>query len=153
EAAEILETLFRQYPEHPGVAHYLIHACDNPEMAQSGLPAARAYARIAPAAPHALHMPSHIFTLLGLWKDSIESNQPARARAHQQGDRGEELHAMDYLEYAYLQAGRYEAAHKLLEELKAMPEPEPGDFKAGYAAAAMPVRYAMERRDWPVLAA
>jgi tetratricopeptide (TPR) repeat protein len=148
EAAAVLEPLFRKYPEHPGVAHYLIHAYDNPEMARTGLPAARAYAKIAPAAPHALHMPSHIFTLLGLWEDSIQSNQAARAAAHEQKDTGEELHAMDYLEYAYLQAGQYESAGKLLQELNAMSMLQLGDFKVGYAATAMPVRYAIERRDW-----
>jgi len=153
EAAAILEPLFRKYPEHPGVAHYLIHAYDNPEMARTGLPAARAYAKIAPAAPHALHMPSHIFTLLGLWTDSIQSNQAARAAAHEQKDTGEELHAMDYLEYAYLQAGQHESAGKLLEEVRAMPKLEFGDFKVGYAATAMPARYAIERRDWKASAA
>ncbi|HKF25430.1 MAG TPA: hypothetical protein VKB24_05625 [Candidatus Acidoferrum sp.] len=147
-AAQILEPLFQKYPDHPGVAHYLIHACDNPEMAGRGLPAARAYAQIAPAAPHALHMPSHIFTLLGLWQDSIRSNQDARRAAHQQGDTGEELHAMDYLEYAYLQAGDYRAAAVLLEELNAMSKLPLGDLKVGYAATAMPVRYGVERRDW-----
>jgi hypothetical protein len=152
EAAEILEPLFRKYPEHPGVAHYLIHAYDNPEMARTGLPAARAYRQIAPAAPHALHMPSHIFTLLGLWEDSIQSNQAARRAAHEQQDIGEELHAMDYLEYAYLQAGRYEPARKLLEEVHAMPALQLADFKVGYAATAMPVRYAVERRDWNLAA-
>jgi hypothetical protein len=113
-ATAILVPLFRQYPQHPGAAHYLIHAYDNPEMAKMGLPAARAYAQIAPAAPHALHMPSHIFTLLGLWRDSIISNRAARAAARRDGDIGEELHAMDYLEYAYLQAGRHDEARRLL---------------------------------------
>ena len=148
EAARTLEPLFRKYPEHPGVAHYLIHAYDNPEMARTGLPAARAYAQIAPAAPHALHMPSHIFTLLGLWEDSIQSNRAARAAAHEQRDIGEELHAMDYLEYAYLQAGQYEQARELLEEVNRMPKSQWKDFKIGYAAAAVPVRFAIERRDW-----
>jgi len=147
-AAEILEPLYKQYPQHPGIAHYLIHAYDNPELASRGLPAARAYAQIAPAAPHALHMPSHIFTQLGLWDDSIRSNQAARDAAHGQGDVGEELHAMDYLEYAYLQAGKNEEALKLREAALGMKGLAPGDFKAGYAAAAIPVRYAMERGAW-----
>ena len=90
----------------PGIPHYLIHAYDNAELAPRGLPAARAYSQIAPSAPHALHMPSHIFTRLGLWEDSIASNLAAREAAHRQGDTGEELHAMDYLVYAYLQSGR-----------------------------------------------
>ena len=147
-AAAILEPLYKEYPQHPGIAHYLIHAYDNPELARSGLPAARAYAQIAPAAPHALHMPSHIFTQLGLWDDSIRSNQAAREAAHSHGDVGEELHAMDYLEYAYLQAGKNEEASKLRETVVAMKGLAPGDFKAGYAAAALPVRYAIERRAW-----
>src|SRR5262249_23628774 len=96
KAIAILEPLYRQMPQHPGIAHYLIHACDSVELAEHGLPAARAYSKIAPSAPHALHMPSHIFTRLGLWDDSIASNLAARAAAHAQGDTGEELHAMDY---------------------------------------------------------
>jgi len=146
--------VFRQYPQHPGAAHYLIHAYDNPEMAKMGLPAARAYAQIAPAAPHALHMPSHIFTLLGLWRDSMVSNRAARAAARRDGDIGEELHAMDYLEYAYLQAGRHDEAKRLLGELDGMKAGLPhGDFKVGYAAAAMPARYAVEQRKWADAAA
>jgi len=153
-AAAILEPLFQQYPQHPGAAHYLIHAYDNPEMARMGLSAARAYAQIAPSVPHALHMPSHIFTLLGLWRDSIESNRAARTAAHRDGDIGEELHAMDYLEYAYLQAGRYEEAKRLLDDLEGMKAGLPrGDFKVGYAAAAMPARYAIEQRKWKEAAA
>ena len=108
QAADLLEPLDRAYPEHPGIPHYLIHAYDNAELAAKGLAAARAYSQIAPSAPHALHMPSHIFTRLGLWEDSIASNLAAREAAHQQGDTGEELHAMDYLVYAYLQSGHDE---------------------------------------------
>jgi hypothetical protein len=152
-AAGILEPLFKQYPQHPGVAHYLIHAYDNPELAQRGLPAARAYAQIAPSAPHALHMPSHIFTQLGLWQDSIRSNIAARAAAHEQKDLGEELHSMDFLMYAYLQAGRNGEASQLLEDLRAMPDLLVSQFKVGYAATAMPVRYAVERREWAEAAA
>ena len=106
KAAALLEPLFKKYPQHPGMAHYLIHACDNAEMAQRGVAAARAYSQIAPSAPHPLHMPSHIYTRLGMWQDSIGSNLAARTAAHAQGDIGEELHAMDYLTYAYLQLGR-----------------------------------------------
>lgn len=153
QAVRILEPLFERYPDHPGVAHYLIHACDSPELARRGLPAARAYAQIAPSAPHALHMPSHIFTLLGLWQDSILSNSAARTAAHQQGDVGEELHSMDYLMYAYLQAGRYAEARQLLHELQGMPNLPVDDFKVGYAASAMPARYAVERREWAEAAA
>lgn len=147
-AAQILEPLFQRYPDHPGLAHYLIHAYDHPDLAQQGLRAARAYSKIAPSAPHALHMPSHIFTLLGLWRDSIRSNVAARAAAQRQGDIGEELHAMDYLMYAYLQAGRFEDAAKLLAELRSMPNESSSDFKVAYASTIMPVRLAMERRQW-----
>ena len=147
-AVAILSPLYQQHPDHPGLAHYLIHADDNAELAAQGLPAARAYAHIAPSAPHALHMPSHIFTRLGLWDDSIASNQAARAAAHQQGDIGEELHAMDYLTYAYLQRGRDSDAAHVLDDLRAMEHLNVGDFKSGYAATAMPVRYAVERKKW-----
>jgi tetratricopeptide (TPR) repeat protein len=147
-AAHLLEPLDRVYPEHPGIPHYLIHACDNAELAPQGLAAARAYSRIARSAPHALHMPSHIFTHLGLWEDSIASNLAAREAAHQQGDTGEELHAMDYLVYAYLQRGRDTDATEVIQQLKSMPNLDLGDFKIAYASTAMPVRYAVERARW-----
>jgi tetratricopeptide (TPR) repeat protein len=147
-AAAMLEPLWRAYPEHPGIAHYLIHACDNAELAPKGLAAARAYSQIAPSAPHALHMPSHIFTRLGLWQDSIHSNLAARQAAHQQGDIGEELHAMDYLVYAYLQSGRDKEAAQLVDDLDNMSPRQSADFKTGYAATAIPVRYAVERGKW-----
>ncbi len=147
-AAGMLEPMFQRFPDHPGIPHYLIHACDNQELAPRGLPAARAYAGIAPSAPHALHMPSHIFTRLGLWNDSVTSNQAARSAAQKQGDTGEELHAMDYLVYAYLQSGRDRDALQVIQQLKAMPNLRAGDFKIGYAAAAMPVRYIVERHRW-----
>jgi hypothetical protein len=152
KAADILEPLYKKYPQHPGIAHYLIHAYDSTELAQRGLPAARDYAKIAPSAPHALHMPSHIFTRLGLWDDSIASNTAARQAAHDHGDIGEELHAMDYLTYAHLQRGHEAEASKILQDLRAMNELHAGEFKVGYAATAMPVRYAIERRDWPAAA-
>jgi tetratricopeptide (TPR) repeat protein len=148
EAAAILEPLFKKYPQHPGIAHYLIHACDNPEMAQQGLAAAKAYSQIAPSAPHALHMPSHIYTRLGMWEESIASNLAAQKAAREQGDKGEALHAMDYLVYAYLQLGRDAEAGRVLDELRAISELGGSDFKVGYAAAAMPARYAIERRQW-----
>ncbi|HUI82634.1 MAG TPA: hypothetical protein VL240_00325, partial [Candidatus Binatia bacterium] len=147
-AVAVLEPLYGKYPQHPGIAHYLIHACDNAEMAQRGLAAAQAYAKIAPSAPHALHMPSHIFTRLGMWNDSIASNTAAKEAARRQGDTGEELHAMDYLVYAYLQNGQQSEAAQVIQQLKTMPELNRGDFKAGYAATAMPVRYAVERKQW-----
>lgn len=148
EAADLLEPLDRTYPEHPGIPHYLIHAYDNAELAPKGLPAARAYSQIAPSAPHALHMPSHIFTRLGLWNDSIASNLAARDAAHRQDDTGEELHAMDYLLYAYLQSGREQDAAQLIQQLGNMPHLNPAEFKTAYASTAMPVRYAVERGQW-----
>lgn len=147
-AADILEPIYRRQPDHPGAAHYLIHAYDSSELAPRGLGAARAYAKIAPAAPHALHMPSHIFTRLGLWDDSIESNLAARQAAHDQGDIGEELHAMDYLTYAYLQRGRDADAERLVALLQATGTRAVSDFKVSYAATAMPVRLAVERERW-----
>lgn len=148
QAVDLLEPLDRTYPEHPGIPHYLIHACDNAELAPKGLPAARAYSRIAPSAPHALHMPSHIFTRLGLWDDSITSNLAARKAAQEQDDAGEELHAMDYLVYAYLQSGRDKDAAQVIQQLKNMPKLDAGDFKIAYASTAMPVRFAVERSQW-----
>jgi len=153
EAAALLEPLDRTYPEHPGVPHYLIHAYDNAELAPNGLAAARAYSQIAPSAPHALHMPSHIFTRLGLWDDSIASNLAARQAAHEQGDTGEELHAMDYLVYAYLQSGRDKQAGELIEQLNGMPNLNREEFKIAYASTAMPIRYAVERSQWADAAA
>ena len=145
-AAVMLEPVFRDHPDHPGAAHYLIHAYDSAELAPQGLIAARAYSTIAPSAPHALHMPSHIFTRLGLWDDSIASNRLARAAAHDQGDQGEELHAMDYLTYAYLQRGREQEAEQVVAALRTMDAGS--DFKAGYAATVMPIRLAIERHRW-----
>ncbi len=148
QAAAILEPLYRRLPQHPGLAHYLIHAYDSAELAPRGLAAARAYSNIAPSAPHALHMPSHIFTRLGYWDDSIASNRAARNAAHMQGDLGEELHAMDYLTYAYLQRGQEADAGRVVGDLGAMSGLPANQFKVGYAATAMPVRFAIERRQW-----
>jgi tetratricopeptide (TPR) repeat protein len=153
KAAAILEPLDRAYPQHPGIPHYLIHAYDNAELAPQGIEAARAYAQIAPSAPHALHMPSHIFTRLGMWDDSIASNLAARKAAHQQGDIGEELHAMDYLVYAYLQSGRDQEAAEVIRQLKEMPALDMQEFKIAYASTAMPIRYVVERERWTEAAA
>jgi len=147
-AAQILEPLYQKYPQHPGLSHYLIHAYDNAELASQGLRAAHEYSKIAPSAPHALHMPSHIFTRLGMWSDSVSSNQAARVAAREQGDSGEELHAMDYLVYAYLQQGRDADAASVLKELQARTQQPGSDSKSAYAATAMPVRYAVERKQW-----
>ncbi len=151
-AAEILEPLYKRFPDHPGLAHYLIHAYDSSELAARGVNAARAYSQIAPSAPHALHMPSHVFTRLGLWEDSIASNRAARQAAHDQGDVGEELHAMDYLTYAYLQLGRFGDAERIVRDSAAMKLPAAGEFKIGYAMNAMPVRLAVEQAQWKAAA-
>ncbi|MGB9244277.1 MAG: hypothetical protein WCC03_13065 [Candidatus Acidiferrales bacterium] len=148
QAASLLEPLYRSHPQHPGIPHYLIHAYDNAEMAPNGLQAAKAYAQIAPSAPHALHMPSHIFTRLGRWDDSIASNLAAMKAAQEQGDTGEELHAMDYLVYAYLQTGRDPEAVQVVQQLQAMSGLDAADFKIGYAYTVMPIRLAVERGDW-----
>src|SRR5436309_2033461 len=148
KAAALLEPLFQKYPQHPGIPHYLIHAYDNVEMATQGVEAARVYAQIAPSAPHALHMPSHIYTRLGMWEESIASNTAARKAAHEQDDVGEELHAMDYLIYANLQLGRDQEAAQVLEDLRKTTDLSPRYFKVVYAASAMPARYAIERRKW-----
>ena len=126
EAAAILEKLFAIEPDHPGVAHYLIHSYDKPQLAELGIPAARRYAQIAPAAPHALHMPSHIFARVGLWQDDINSNLASiaasrKAAAMHMGGESHEFHAMDFLFYAYLQSGRESDARALIDELKVMP--------------------------------
>jgi tetratricopeptide (TPR) repeat protein len=127
KAAKILEELFKLEPNHPGVTHYLIHSYDVPGMAEQGLPAARRYAKIAPAAPHALHMPSHIFARLGLWQEDIDSNLASvaasrRALARHMGDEGHQFHAMEFLLYAYLQCGREADARRLIAEVKTLPK-------------------------------
>jgi len=127
KAAAILEELFKLEPNHPGVTHYLIHAYDIPGMAEQGLPAARRYAKIAPAAPHALHMPSHIFAQLGLWREDIDSNLASVAASRSaatthMGDEGHQFHAMEFLMYAYLQCGREADARKLMEEVRSLPK-------------------------------
>ena len=152
KAVAILEPLYGANPQHPGIPHYLIHAYDNAEMASQGVKAARDYSTIAPSAPHALHMPSHIFTRLGMWNDSVASNQAASQAAREHGDIGEELHAMDYLTYAYLQLGRNDDAAAVVADLGRMGDLSGQQFKIGYAATAMPVRLAVERRDWQAAA-
>ncbi len=145
QAAVILEKAFAEQPNHPGVAHYLIHSYDYPPIASRGLSAARRYAGIAPAAPHALHMPSHIFTREGSWKESIASNLASAAAAKNHMD---QLHAMDYLAYAYLQEAQDAAAKRVLEEAGAIRKVTPEHFVTGYALAAIPARYTLERRRW-----
>jgi hypothetical protein len=149
KAAAILEPLFAAHPDHPGVAHYLIHAYDNRVLAPQGVVAARAYSKIAPDLPHALHMPSHIFTRLGLWEDSIASNLASAAAARNHNDQGEEFHALDYLVYAYLQAGRNEEAEKTRDNLPIPVEAKSSaSFKINYARAAIRARCALEQQHW-----
>jgi tetratricopeptide (TPR) repeat protein len=148
QAIAILDPLFRTYPDHPGIAHYLIHACDSAELAQRGLPAARKYADIAPSAPHALHMPSHIFTRLGLWDDSIRSNLASKKAAREHGDSMGQLHAMDYLVYAYMQTGRDQEAREVIGEMKNMRGLDMNDFGVAYPATAMPIREVVEQSRW-----
>jgi hypothetical protein len=160
-AAAILEELWKTNRDHPGVAHYLIHAYDFPPLAPRGLEAARAYASIAPWVPHALHMPSHIFTRLGLWQEGIDANlasaeaSRAYARKYHPGAASfEELHALDYLVYAYLQTEQDAKAKALVDHVAAMRKTYPEtDFVAGYALGAIPARYALERRAWAEAAA
>jgi hypothetical protein len=153
KASAILEKLFVEYPTHPGLAHYIIHCDDYPTLAPLALEAARRYAKIAPDAPHALHMPSHIFTRLGLWQESIDSNLASAAAARKNGLVGDELHAIDYLVYAYLQKGQDREA---LAVFNAMPKPQPNDaayYTALYAAVVIPARLAVERHRWSDAAA
>jgi tetratricopeptide (TPR) repeat protein len=154
-AAEILNRILPDQPNHPGIAHYLIHSYDSPQLAILALPAARSYARIAPEAPHALHMPSHIFTTLGLWQDSIDSNLASAAAAKSYVAKTlpgaasqDQLHAMDYLVYAYLQTCRDAEARHVVEEAAAVSKVDQNVFQAAYALAAIPARYALERRRW-----
>ncbi|MFB3922735.1 MAG: hypothetical protein ACE145_13505 [Terriglobia bacterium] len=148
KSAEILEPIFAKYPDHPGLAHYIIHACDYPPLAHRALEAARRYAKIAPDSAHAQHMPSHIFTRLGMWEDSIASNLDSAAAARKASDAGEELHAKDYLMYAYLQTAQDAKAKQLLASLTLPPETSYSYFQGVHAVAAMPARYAIERREW-----
>ena len=160
KAAAILEKVYREEPNHPGVAHYLIHSYDYPPLANRALVPARSYAKIAPSVPHAQHMPSHIFTRLGLWDESIQSNgvsaAASREYARKSGWEGawpEQLHAMDYLAYAYLQTGQDQKAQGVFDELSSIRKAEPENFAAAYAFAAIPARVALERHRWSEAAA
>jgi tetratricopeptide (TPR) repeat protein len=155
KAASILEPVFLQQPQHPGVAHYLIHSYDFPPIAAKGVNAARRYAGIAPDAPHALHMPSHIFTRLGNWEESIETNrksaESAKAELRQanlEAGSYNALHAMDYIVYAALQLARDKDAAAVLEETRAISKVDTEHFAAAFAFAAIPTRFALERRRW-----
>ncbi len=154
-AGAILNKVLAKNPDHPGVAHYLIHSFDYPSLAELALPAARRYASIAPDSAHAQHMPSHIFTRLGLWDEAISSNRAAeaaaRAYAKSSGMPGawdQQLHAMDYLAYAYLQSGRDAEAGQILDELKTISQADPPTRTVAYAVTAIPARLALERGQW-----
>ena len=161
-AAAILEKLFATEPDHPGVAHYLIHSYDKPQLAQLGIPAARRYAQVAPAAPHALHMPSHIFARVGLWQDDINSNLASvaatrKTAAMHMGGEGHQFHAMNFLFYAYLQSGRESDARALMDEVRAMPEMH-DMYGIGFdphlaTEAHFAALYPLEMRDWATAAA
>jgi len=157
KAGAILEDLFKQEPDHPGLAHYIIHTYDVPALAPKALAAARRYSAIAPDAPHALHMPSHTFTRTGYWQESIQSNIAAAAAAKHESQTAEELHASDYEIYAYLQTGQDAAARQLLASLPEIAsrfDPKvviggAGSPSVGYfALAAIPARFALERQEW-----
>jgi tetratricopeptide (TPR) repeat protein len=163
KAVEVLNQLFQQQPEHPGLAHYIIHACDSPQLAPMGLDAARRYASIASSSAHAVHMPSHIFARLGLWQEDIQANLKSVAMAHPAGEmymHGHELHAMHFLLYAYVQTGQDEAAKQILEQSKQIiaSAPANGDDTGmleyyGFAAAHFPAILNLEMRRWPNAAA
>jgi len=160
KAGAILERLLAAQPDHPGLTHYIIHAYDAPPLAEHALSAARRYSQIAPSAPHALHMPSHTFTRLGQWQESIDANLKSGEVARREGSTAEELHTMDYRAYAYLQTGQDDAARRLVDalpEVRAHFDPNaigsaaPGSAGV-FALAAIPARYALERGDWAAAA-
>jgi hypothetical protein len=158
KAAAILEPLFQQHPEHPGLAHYIIHAYDHPPLAEKGLVAARRYASIAPAIPHALHMPSHTFTRVGSWRESIETNRRSAEAARTSSTAGEELHALDYQMYAYLQIADDRAAAAVRDRALSLVAGADGIAigaagAGAFGIAAIPARYALERGDWAAAAA
>ena len=155
QAADLLNPLVEKAPNHPGIPHYIIHSFDYPPLAKLALPAARSYAKIAPSSPHALHMPSHIFTRLGLWEESIQSNiaSAEKAKNHVQkvlpgAGSFDQVHAMDYLVYAYLQLGEEGKAAQIAKEASAIQKLDVNNFAAAYAFAAMPARLALERHRW-----
>ncbi len=159
-ATAILEPLFEGNPDHPGIPHYLIHAYDYPALAKRGLDAARHYGGVAPWVPHALHMPSHIYTRLGMWSDSVEANLASADAARKYTARVaggavwyDELHALDYLVFAYLQQARDGKAREILESLRGMKKFHQPNFAAAYAIGAIPARYALERHQWDEAAA
>jgi tetratricopeptide (TPR) repeat protein len=153
KAGAILEKIFAVQPDHPGVVHYIIHCYDYPALAAGALEAARHYAKIAPDSPHALHMPSHIFTRLGLWQESIESNLASAAAARKNNGTGDELHAVDYLVYAYLQGAQDREAKDLFKSLRVPAQSDPASFAGYYSIGTVPARFALERHRWDEAAA
>jgi len=153
KGAAILEPIAIRQPQHPGVAHYLIHLYDYPPIAEKGLDAARRYAKVAPASAHAQHMPSHIFTRVGYWKESIASNVESSRVASADNEGHDQLHAMDYLVYAYLQLGQDKKAAAVIDEMNAVTGFTETFIAGPYALAASPARYAVERGDWKAAAA
>src|SRR6476646_87337 len=160
EAAGILEKLWKQNANHPGVVHYLIHSYDYPQFAERGLTAAKTYDSIAPWVPHALHMPSHIFTRLGMWDESIAANRASAeasraysAMRHRDATEAEELHALDYMAYSYLQEAQDAEAKKIVDLAAKVKKTNPElESSAAYALAAIPTRYEFERNDWAAAA-
>jgi tetratricopeptide (TPR) repeat protein len=161
QAAVLLEKLWKKNPNHPGVTHYLIHSYDYPALAERGLPAARSYGSIAPWVPHALHMPSHIFTRLGMWEESIAANRSSAdasrayaAMRHRDATEAEELHALDYMAYSYLQEAQDAKAKEIVDFAATVRKTNPElEFSGAYALAAIPSRYALERNAWSDAAA
>lgn len=148
KSAEILEKLFVEQPNHPGVAHYLIHTYDVPALAQRALPAARRYGQIAPSVPHALHMPSHTYTLLGLWEDSVKSNRASEATARDLGDAAPQFHVIDYQVYAHLQLAQDLEAKRAIERLRQIQGTHAALNQMHYAVSAGPARWVVERKQW-----
>jgi tetratricopeptide (TPR) repeat protein len=148
KGAALLEEIWQRQPNHPGIPHYLIHLYDTPALAEKGIPAARRYAQVAPDAPHALHMPSHIFTRVGYWQDSIASNVASSHAAQESKEAADQLHAMDYEVYAYLQLGQDARAKAVIDEMMTVPVSGDTFLSAAYALAASPARYLVERGDW-----
>jgi predicted Zn-dependent protease len=151
KGAAILEPLSKRLPQHPGITHYLIHLYDYPATAQRGLDAANRYAKIAPAAPHAQHMPSHIYTRVGYWKESIESNAASVKAAKAEKALVDQVHGQDYMVYAYLQTAQDKAASAVVEDIRSTANVPPA-MPSNFALAASPARYAMERGDWQAAA-
>ena len=161
KAGAILEKLYPEQPDHPGITHYIIHSYDVPGLADKAVAAAKRYATLAPSAPHALHMPSHTFTRVGAWQESIDTNIQSAESAKKLNARGEQLHAMDYMTYAYLQTGQDKAVQTLMAGIPEVAAQFNPDVVAGaapgsagvYALAAIPARWVLERRDWKAAAA